>query len=92
MRASQVPYVPEPIRKLKRHLFRRSDGERILIERFNTLHGGDLDNPRTFTEKLYRRMIEVNRIGNPVLTRLADTNTSRASMSRKSSELNISCR
>jgi hypothetical protein len=51
---------------------RRSDGERILIERFNRIHGGDLGNPRTFTEKLYRQMIDVNRFGNPVFTRLAD--------------------
>jgi hypothetical protein len=70
----QMRYIPQPIRRLKRHLFRRSDGERILRERFSQIHGGtlDLSNCKTFTEKLYRRMIETNRHGNPTFTRLAD--------------------
>jgi hypothetical protein len=70
-------YIPEPVRQLKRRVFRRSDGERILRERFYKLHGGDLDNPRTFTEKVYCRMIDVNRHGNPTFTRLADKYSAR---------------
>jgi hypothetical protein len=67
-------YVPKPARSLKRHLFRRSDGDRILREKFSRVHGRTLDvtNAKTFTEKLYRRMIETNRSGNPTFTRLAD--------------------
>jgi hypothetical protein len=67
-------YVPEPIIHAKRRLFRRSDGERVIRRRFRNIHGYDLDttNARTFTEKLYRRMIAVNRNGNETFTRLAD--------------------
>ena len=55
-------------------MFLRSDGERVLRERFAKIHGGGLDraNAKTFTEKLYRQMIETNRNGNPTFTRLAD--------------------
>ena len=58
----------------KRQLLLRSDGERILRGRFARTHGGtlDLENAKTFTEKVYRRMIETNRHGNPAFTRLAD--------------------
>lgn len=62
------------LRMAKRRVFLRSDGERILRERFARIHGNTLDlrNCRTFTEKVYRRMIETNRHGNPTFTRLAD--------------------
>jgi hypothetical protein len=67
-------YIPEPIRALKRKLLRKSDGERFLRERYHRVHGKrlDTDNPKTFTEKLYRRMIETNRGEHPDLTTLSD--------------------
>jgi TupA-like ATPgrasp len=67
-------YIPQPVRKWKRHLFRRAEGERILRGRFAQIHGSmlDLKNANTFTEKVYRRMIETNRDGIPTFTRLAD--------------------
>lgn len=62
------------LRMLKRRLFRRSEGEEILRLAYRRLHGKslDLDSVQTFSEKLFRRMILVNRYGNPVFTRLAD--------------------
>ena len=75
-------YIPQPIRRLKRRLLgqpdfetlRKQDGERELIARYRRLHQRELDleNPKTFSEKMYRRMLEVNRNGNPLFTRLAD--------------------
>jgi len=67
-------------RLAKRRVFLRSDGERILRGRFKRIHGGtlDLEGAKTFTEKLYRRMIELNRKGNPTFTRLADKYLARA--------------
>lgn len=78
-------YVPQSIRKLKRRLLRqpdlpdfemlrKEDGEREIIERYRRLHKRELnlENPTTYSEKMYRRMVEVNRNGNPLFTRLAD--------------------
>jgi hypothetical protein len=59
---------------LKRRMFRRSDGERILKATYRTLAHQELDcvNPMTFTAKMFQRLIWINRHGNPVFTRLAD--------------------
>lgn len=75
-------YIPQSFRRLKRRLLRqpdfellrKQDGEREIIERYRRLHKRELDlaNPTTFTEKMYRRLVEVNRNGNPLFTRLAD--------------------
>jgi hypothetical protein len=67
----QIPYQ---WKMLKRRLFRRSEGEEILRLAYRELYGKnlDLENGKTFTAKLFRRMILVNRHGNPVFTRLAD--------------------
>lgn len=67
-------YIPHSVRMLKRRIFKSRDGERIIRERYFKLHGRELDlaHADTFTDKLYRRMIEVNRSGDATLTRLAD--------------------
>jgi TupA-like ATPgrasp len=67
-------YIPESIRKLKRHLMKRRDGERILRQRFQEVHGHELDttNARTFSEKLYAQMISANRRIDPRLVELCD--------------------
>jgi hypothetical protein len=66
--------VPGGLRTLKRRLFRKSDGERILKAAYRSLSGHELncDRPATFTAKLFQRMIWVNRRGHPVLTQLSD--------------------
>jgi hypothetical protein len=76
-------YIPDPIRVLKRRLLRKSEGERFLRERYHRVHGSelDIDNPKTFTEKLYRRMIETNRGEHPIFTQLADKYLARAHVS-----------
>jgi hypothetical protein len=62
------------LRIAKRHLLRRPDGERILRARYSHVHGAelDIDHPTTFTEKLYKRLIEQHYRPNPAFTRLAD--------------------
>jgi hypothetical protein len=78
-------YIPQSVRKLKRRLLRqpdlpdfemlrKEDGEREIIERYRRLHKRELnlENPTTYSEKMYRRMVQVNRDGNPLFTRLAD--------------------
>jgi hypothetical protein len=58
----------------KRRLLRRSEGEAILLQRYADIHGKplNLDDPRTFTEKLTCRMIGLNRGLHPEFTALAD--------------------
>jgi hypothetical protein len=67
-------HIPHKLRMLKRRLFRRSEGEQILKVAYKRLYGKDLDfdNPKTFSEKLFHRMISINRNGNALFTRLAD--------------------
>ncbi len=62
------------LRYAKRRVLRRSEGEWILLNRFAGMHGYRLDlaNPRTFTEKLYCRMVRWNRRVDPKFTRLTD--------------------
>lgn len=64
----------DPLRQLKRHLRRRSEGEAILLERFAEHYGRplDLDAPQTFTEKLFCRMVRWNRRMDPRFTALTD--------------------
>lgn len=72
----------------KRHLVRRSEGERILLERFERIHGRRLDttNPKTFSEKLFCRMILLNRELNPHFTKVSDKFAARAYVSDKVGE------
>ncbi|HEX8755278.1 MAG TPA: ATP-grasp fold amidoligase family protein [Steroidobacteraceae bacterium] len=67
-----TPYAS--LRSLKRRLFLRSEGVAELKARYARMFGRPLDcaNPRTFTEKLFVRMVEMHRHPNPLFTRLAD--------------------
>lgn len=62
------------LRAARRRLVRRSEGERVLLDRFASTQGYRLNlaNPRTYTEKLYCRMVGWNRRIDPKYTRLAD--------------------
>ena len=73
------------LRSVKRRLMRRSEGEEGLLQRYTHVHGKRLDstNPRTFTEKLYCRMISLNRKNNHQYTQLTDKYTARAYVSSK---------
>lgn len=72
-----IPVAKKPLKKLrdiKRHYFRRSEGEELLILRYEKLFfkSLDLSNPKTFTDKVFCKMIALNRKNDPLLTRLAD--------------------
>lgn len=67
-------YIPHSIRMLKRKLFKKRDGERILKDTYRTKFGGEvnINNPKNFSEHLFARMIIINRHGNKKFTELAD--------------------
>jgi TupA-like ATPgrasp len=72
--------IPPFLRQLKRSLVKRSeilrryDARWGILRNYRTVHGKDLniEAPKTFTEKLFCRMLSVSQHGDPTLTRLAD--------------------
>lgn len=64
----------QAIRTAKRLIVGKRDGEASLRGRYARIHGGELDlnNAKTFTQKLYRRMIEYHRRPTPLETMLVD--------------------
>ncbi|HMS82496.1 MAG TPA: ATP-grasp fold amidoligase family protein [Nitrospira sp.] len=74
LRGTWVHRLYNDVRKAKRSLLRRSEGEAILLERYHRVHGKPLNviAPKTFTEKLFWRMISWNRGVNPLFTQLSD--------------------
>src|ERR1700751_1315028 len=83
-----INYALNTLRSVKRRLMRRSKGEEILLRRYVRVHGKQLDltNPQKFTEKLFCRMISLNRKNNYKFTRLADKYSARAYVSSKVGE------
>jgi hypothetical protein len=77
---TRIKYVLHKLRSIKRRVMRRSEGEDILLQRYVLVHGKQLNltNPQTFTEKLFCRMISLNRRQNPKITQVADKYTARA--------------
>src|SRR5689334_18346040 len=72
-------------RRMKRKVFRRSEGEAFLLRRYARIHGKPLNltNPQTYTEKLFWRMITWNRGDMPPrITQLADKYAVRAHVAR----------
>src|SRR5574339_179185 len=68
-------------RAIKRRVMRGSEGDVFLLRRYARIHGRPLNrtNPRTFTEKMFWRMITWNRGDMPVRFRqLADKYAVRA--------------
>ena len=62
-------------RNIKRRVMRRSEGEAFLLHRYARIHGKPLNltNPRTFTEKLFWRMVTLESRGHvPRFRQLAD--------------------
>lgn len=70
---SQLP-ARSALWTMRRRILRRSQGEAILLQRYAETHGRpvDLENPRTFTEKLTCRLIQLNRRRHPEVTLLVD--------------------
>ncbi len=66
--------ISEVLSRLKQHFFRRQEGEKQIHFAYVQLYGKDLntDSPVLFSEKLFSRMINLCRHGNPLFTLLAD--------------------
>src|SRR4026207_1246145 len=79
------------LRSLKQRVMRRSEGEQILLQRYVRVHGKHLNvtNPQNFTEKLFCRMIALNRRHNPIFTQLSDKFTARAYVGGKVGEQHL---
>jgi len=83
LRGTCIHDVFNQLRSLKQQRvirLRRSEGEKILLQRYVDVHGKPLNltNPQTFTEKLFCRMISWNRGHNPIFTQLSDKYAARA--------------
>lgn len=77
-----------PLTAIKRRLYRKSDGEKILLDRYKTLFGHELNlsDPKTFSEKLFARMIYLNRGNYKIFTQLSDKYLVRAYVSKLAGE------
>lgn len=66
--------VSDILKRIKRNLYRRRDGERQIRHAYQSIYGKELDTERPilFSEKLFTRMVQLNRHGSPLHTRLAD--------------------
>ncbi len=69
--AVQIPYK---LRVLKWRLFRKSSGDAFLHQEYTRLYGKRLntETPQTWSEKIFCRMLDLNREQNPLFTKLAD--------------------
>ena len=83
LRGMWIHDVFNKLRNIKRSLMRRSEGEDILLQKYVQMHGKHLNltNPQKFTEKLFCRMISLNRKNNHRITQLSDKYTARAYVS-----------
>jgi TupA-like ATPgrasp len=63
LRDSRLQDMVVQYRAIKRRVLRRSEGEAFLLRRYARVHGKplNLENPQTFTEKLFWRMVTWNR-------------------------------
>jgi hypothetical protein len=70
VRGTWVHQLFNKLRSVKRRLMRRSEGEAFLLEKYARLHGQPLDmaHPQKFSEKLFARMIAMNRGEYPEFT------------------------
>jgi hypothetical protein len=64
---------------VKHRYYRQSDGEVILKNRYRNIFSKELDThtPASFTEKLFCKMLALNRKNDPLLTRLVDKHLAR---------------
>ena len=88
---TRIKYFLHKLQNVKRRLMRRSEGKDILLQRYVRVHGKHLNwtNPQTFTEKLFCRMISLNRRQNHQITQLADKFTARAYVGIKVGEQHL---
>lgn len=88
LRGTWIHYAFNKLRSLKQRVMRRSDGERYLLQQYFRGTGKHLNltNPQTFAEKLYCRLIFLNRGYYPSFTQLTDKYAVRAYVSSKVGE------
>lgn len=91
LRGTVIHALVTSVRLAKRRLVRRSEGKRILLERFERIHGRPLDisQPKTFSEKLFCRMIMLSQKPNPHFTRVSDKFLARAYAGSKVGEQHL---
>ena len=88
---SSITRILHKLQSVKRRVMRRSEGEKILLQRYVRVHGKNLNlaHPQTFTEKLFCRMISLNRKQNPKITQFADKYAARAYVGFKVGEQHL---
>lgn len=66
--------IREIIKSLKKIINRKSEGEKYLKNLYLKIHGKELNTktPEAFSEKLFCRMIDINRFGNKTYSKLSD--------------------
>lgn len=91
VRGTWAHAIFDAARNVKKQLLRRSEGERILLERFERTQGRCLDttNPQSFSEKLYCRMIALNQTPSSYFTRVSDKFAARAYVADKIGEQHL---
>ena len=91
LRGTWVHHIVDRLRSVKRDWMRRSEGEAFLLGKYARLHGKPLDltNPQRFTEKLFRRLVTLNRGESPEFTPLADKYSVRAFVAEKVGEKHL---
>ncbi len=91
LRGTWIHYVFNKLRSLKQRVMRRSEGEDILLQRYVRVHGKHLNltDPQNFTEKLFGRMIALNRRHNANFTQLSDKYTARTYVGSKVGEQHL---
>ena len=91
LRGTWIYLVFSKLRSLKQRVMRRAEGEDILLQRYLRVHGEHLNltNPQRFTEKLFGRMISLNRRPHPEITQLADKYAARSYVGGKVGEQHL---
>jgi len=91
LQGTWIHYVFNKLRSLRQRVMRRSEGEDILLHKYVRVHGKHLNvtNPQKFTEKLFCRMISLNRRQNPNFMQLSDKYTARTYVCSKVGEQHV---
>ena len=89
LRSTLINDLFNRIRWGKQRVMRRSDGERILLDRYIRVYGKvpNLNSPKSFSEKLLCRMLSLNR--NPSLNYVADKFAARTYAARRVGEQHL---
>lgn len=78
-------FIIKELKKYKRLIHRKKEGLDIIKRNYFKIHGRELntENPVTFTEKLFNRMLYLNQHGSPIITQLSDKYLARSFVSKR---------